>query len=142
MSKETDRLREKQLYNNYDLCAVAGSVVFVDYTAPDCSRSGFGTYSGWGVTLTDGRRFKDGIGNAVSRYGSRMFRGRKADKEVVRQALAFASRYNGATKWVRSPFGGYISQATADTHGIKYPAKSIINIALPDQSQEGVQSES
>jgi len=122
VSKETDRLDDLGIHNNHNLVS-SGDKVWVDYRAPDYSRAGFGSPSGWLV-------FKIGkdLGNHWTERGAKVFWGLKRNKEVMVDALNFASTLNGQKEWVKSPFGGYISKATADKNKIKYAKNKIIEI--------------
>jgi len=120
MSKETDRLDKFGIHNNHNLTSF-GDRVWVEYRAPDYSRGGIGTVSGWKV-------YKIGanLGSHWLDRGAKRFGGKKADKDIMLQAIKFASNLNGEKEWVKSPFGGWISRTTADKAGVKYNKKQIV----------------
>jgi hypothetical protein len=123
-NKEAVRLtNELHVFNNCQL-AKLGDGVSVSFTTPERGRYGWLQNSGWSVSK-EGKN----LGQDWRDHNSRWFRGKKADNELLMKVLRFATDRAKCNRWVRSPFGGYVTTVTADAVGIKYRAKDVIEVA-------------
>lgn len=119
MSKETDRLDTMGIHNNHNL-ASRGDGIFINFHATAYRNV---TPNHWAVC-----KVGKNLGEASYDNGARTFSGLKRDTTLLIEVLTFASTLNNETLWVKSPFDGYISKATADKVGVKYTKKHIIDL--------------
>jgi len=117
---QKDKLRERKIYNTYDI-ANLGDKYFVSYS-PAQSRS---CLPSWWAVHHIGYKFRN---SAWYENGARTFSGVKFDKEILFKALTFASKVSGQYEWVKTPFGDYVSRFTADKVGFKYKEDKVVKI--------------
>jgi hypothetical protein len=113
---ESKRLKSLGIYNDYAI-AERGDKIFITY-AMNGGRSCLPSW--WSVHLTD-KAFK----GAWYCQGAKTFSG-KMKSPAFMEALVFASKIVNCNVWVKTPFGGYISQNTADKLNLK--SKVVINL--------------
>ncbi len=108
MSKEAEKLRERKIFNNYEI-AKQGDKVWCEY-----HQSSITSIAGWRVNA---------IGKSLSSawydYGAKNFIGNKNDTRAFNLAIRLCSRLTGQSEWVLSPFGGYVSIVSAQKVGFK-----------------------
>ena len=108
MSKEAEKLRERKIFNNYEI-AKLGDKVWCEYYP-----SSITSICGWRVHAI-GKR----LSSAWYDYGARNFIGNKNDTIAFNLAIRLCSRLTGQSEWVLSPFGGFVSIVTALKVGFK-----------------------
>jgi len=113
MSKESEKLRERKIYNNHGLASL-GDNVWCEYSPSPGGRMGIGHSSGWRVYAI-GKSLSD----AWYDHGAKNFIGKKSNREAMNSALQLCKKLTGQSEWVISPFGGYVSIVTAERVGFK-----------------------
>lgn len=110
MSKAQDKLREQNIYNDYDI-AKKGDKVFISYVigGRSCLPSWWAVHK-IGVNLSP---------DCWYCHGAKTFSG-KMKSDAFNEALKYASKLTGCSEWIKTPFGGFVSKITADKVGLVY----------------------
>jgi hypothetical protein len=122
VSKESEKLNDRKIFNNYEL-TLQGDKVWCEFSPSPGGRMGIGHVSGWRVHAI-GKK----LSTAWYDYGSKNFYGNKNDEDALCAALMLCKKLTGQNEFVLSPFGGYVSLATAKKVGFKITKRIKISL--------------